>query len=91
MVVAGAGVAVLAGCALFVAWAFGCASHDAIPDCDNEPELAAWWGLPSAALLLSVGGSFLAWRDAARSVRAVLVVAAAAACLVGWYLGVLRP
>lgn len=72
---------------LFVAFAFGCGSSDAIPDCSSDSEVGLWWGLPGGGLVASACASWAAVRHRGRLSAALC--AAAAAAYAGWYLGIL--
>ena len=83
-------VAFVAGAELYLALAFGCGSSDVIPNCSRSSEVAAWWALPGASLVLATVGLVGAVLGRRVGLARLAVALAGAAALV-WYLFVFRP
>lgn len=85
----GATAALAGACGLLIAWAFGCASSDAIRNCSSNAEVAAWWGLPAAGLVFGAPSYWAALRRRGPLFAALWVPSAAA--LGGWWFGLVVP
>ena len=81
--------------ALLATVTFRCGTSDAIPNCSSDAEVAGWWGLPSAGLVLACASVWAALRydraGGAHGRTFLALWALAVSGYAGWTVGLFLP